>query len=370
MAEEKEQTKGRKRRIAIGAVTAVLLLLAGSGILRHALQTATPQSSVPAPTVGTVDMEKVLAAHPLYDKLTRLRAERDALALRAREKKEAWTVQPPALESTPFEDAAEQKDAQTLIEERTSIERERSALAEAYRKEHGEEFRARSEALDKEYLNRILNLNLQLDNQSAMHHPWDKAEELEKEREGWEAELEALKQERGERQAELHAAWEKEIKDHVNAAIAPKLAAWQQRLATASEQAKAQALAKQSAVDARNVEAMERAMAAVDANAQKNVQELLWKKEQEVQALESRIANDMSGRAAKLAILHHLTLILASPMEGIATKLPLLEGAQGVLSPERFQTVIPVDAMDLTEELVEEMKTLPSEEAAGDNAQQ
>ncbi len=368
MAEEKEKAGSRKRRIAIGAVTAIFLLLAGAGILRYAVRSTATQTSTSAPTVGTVDMEKVLAAHPRYDELTRLRAERDALVLRAKEKQEDWQVPPPALDGTPFEDAADQKDAQTLVEERISIERERAALAEAYKKEQGEAFKARSEAVDKEYRERLLNLNIKIENQEAMHHPWDKPEALEREREHWEEEREALKEERGARHAELQAEWEKEIKAHVNAALAPKLAAWQSRLASAGEQARAEALAKESAANARNVEAMEYAMAALQDNTKKNVQELLWKKEQEVKRLESRMANDMRGRAAKLAILHHLTLILASPMEGLDTRFPSFEGAQGVLSPVRFRTVLPVEALDLTDELVEEMKSLPKDEDISSDA--
>ncbi len=369
MAEEKAQKSARKRRIAVGAAAAVLLVLLGTTLFRYALHTAAPkEEAAQAASMGTIDMEKVIRAHPLYEKLAALRAERDALARSAKEKGEAWNVQPPALESEPFDDSVWQKHAQDLIEERTSIERERSALSEAYKKEHGEEFRARSESVDQEYLNAILNINLKLDNQKAMHHPWEKQEVLEKERAEWEAELEAIKKERGERQAQLQAEWEQEVRDYVNKALAPKLAAWKEHLSSATEQEKAAALAKQSAADARNAEAMESAMKAIDANTQKSAQELLWKKEQEVKSLESRIANDVRGRAAKLAILHHLTLILASPLEGLDGKLPTLEGAQGILSPERFKTVLPVDAMDLTDEMVEEMKTLPpAEEAGGEN---
>lgn len=52
------------------------------------------------------------------------------------------------------------------------------------------------------------------------------------------------------------------------------------------------------------------------------IKEMMAQKAEEIQALDTHIRNDISGRAAKIAILHHFTMILANPAEDLAFKLP------------------------------------------------
>jgi hypothetical protein len=134
------------------------------------------------------------------------------------------TVQPPETDSQPFKDSVWQKNAQTVIGGQVQLERERKQIEEDYREATRAAYEAQRAALDDEYLNDILNINLKLDNQKQMHHPWVKQEELDAERAAWEEESLQLKRERGERQYQLKLAWDKQVQDYVNSVMAPKIA--------------------------------------------------------------------------------------------------------------------------------------------------
>ena len=79
-------------------------------------------------------------------------------------------------------------------------------------------------------------------------------------------------------------------------------------------------------------------------------------KAEEIQALDTHIRNDIAGKAAKIAILHHFTMVLANPAEDLAFKLPM--------KPERFMPVVGSDTEDVTDELVSEVSTLESKDDA------
>ena len=81
-------------------------------------------------------------------------------------------------------------------------------------------------------------------------------------------------------------------------------------------------------------------------------------KQLEVSQLEEQIYRDIAGRAAKLAIIHHLTLILAQPAPGTSgnglMSLPeTMWQKQGIEIP-----VVGVKTIDLTDEMLQEMNTL------------
>ena len=74
------------------------------------------------------------------------------------------------------------------------------------------------------------------------------------------------------------------------------------------------------------------------------------------------IRNDLAGKAAKIAILHHFTMVLANPAEDLAFKLPMDLPAS--MKPERFMPVVGSDTEDVTDELVSEVSTLESKDDA------
>ena len=365
-SEEEVSLKGlwqaHRRQVLAGAAVLLLLLTAGAGgILKTVLdrQETSMPARLPA-EMAFVDARKVWPAHPDYAKLQQLRAQALSLEMELEDLQEMpiLTVQPPETDSQPFKDSVWQKNAQTVIGGRVQLERERKQTEEDYREATRAAYEAQRAALDDEYLNDILNINLKLDNQKQMHHPWVKQEELDAERAVWEEEALRLKRERGERQYQLKLAWDKQVQDYVNSVMAPKVAEWDRRSKEALQQQKAEAVAAEAAAQARNAELMGKQMALslqVQQHLEKRQQ--LMQVKQDLTALENHIANDIAGRGAKIAILHHYTMILSVPMPTLQGIFP---GTRGRDFSQPFYGEVTGNIDDVTEELAAEVRTIES----------
>ena len=199
-----------------------------------------------------------------------------------------------------------------------------------------------------------------------MHHPWTKQQDLDEERAGWENQRALLQEERGMRQQELAKEWEREVNDYVQSVMGPKLAAWREKAKSSLSQQKSAAVLKQSEAQQRDTAAMQQEMqmtAAQKLQQRAQIKEMMAQKAEEIQALDTHIRNDISGKAAKIAILHHFTMILANPAEDLAFKLPVNLPAS--MKPERFMPVVGSDTEDVTDELVSEVSTLGDDGADG-----
>lgn len=353
--------KKKRKEIILGSAVALGLVFLGAWGLRALMPGHQQVQTTEAASIGLVDMQKALEAHPDYDKLLSLQKEYKSLelSLKDTEKLPEMPVQPPQVDSKPFDDSVWQKNAQTVIGGRIELEREAKSVEKAYREAHQAEYDSRRKAVDEDYQNAIFNLNLKIDNQKAMHHPWAKQEDLDAEKADWENQRSLLQQERGMRQQELAKEWEKEVNSYVQSVMGPKVAKWQEQAKTAMNQQKSAAVRKQSDVQQRDTQAMAvQNQQDAELNIQKRVQikKQMAEKAEEIQALDTHIRNDIAGKAAKIAILHHFTLILANPAEDLVYKLPL--DVPDSMKPNRFMPVVGSDTEDVTDELVEEMGTL------------
>ena len=338
----------RRREILAGG--ACLLILLAVFFLR-------PEHEPPAEEsdIGTIRMAEVLAAHPSYARLSALRAEERTLTLLLRDLPALPAVDPPQTEEAPFEDSVWQKNAQTVISARVELEREQKRLTEVYRKQTEPDYEARKKAIDDEYLNAILNINLKIDNQRAMHGPQVSEEELARERGRWEAERALLKEERGMRQRELYRQWEAEINARVAARMEPQQAAWTKRAQETVDAQKAEAERMRKDVEERSAQEMERALAAqTEKSAASARAARLAAVCAEADALEAEILRDVRSRAAKLAIQYHLSLVLASPEADAMTLLPAAEA----FAVHRYAPLISSAARDVTAEMVREMQSI------------
>ena len=369
--------KKKRKEIILGSAVALGLVFLGAWGLRALMPGHQQVQTAEAASIGLVDMQKALEAHPDYDKLLSLQKEYKSLelSLKDTEKLPEMPVQPPQVDSKPFDDSVWQKNAQTVIGGRTELEREAKSVEKAYREAHQAEYDSRRKAVDEDYQNAIFNLNLKIDNQKAMHHPWAKQEDLDAEKADWENQRSLLQQERGMRQQELAKEWEKEVNSYVQSVMGPKVAKWQEQAKTAMNQQKSAAVRKQSDVQQRDTQAMAvQNQQDAELNIQKRVQikKQMAEKAEEIQALDTHIRNDIAGKAAKIAILHHFTLILANPAEDLVYKLPL--DVPDSMKPNRFMPVVGSDTEDVTDELVEEMGTLSASDedsaAASDGSAQ
>lgn len=343
-----ELWKTRRREILAGGACLLLLLAVFLFMPRH-------EGTEEPSDIGTMRIEEVLAAHPSYAQLQELRAEERSLTLLVRDMPAPPELKPPEAEAAPFDDSVWQKNAQTVISTRVELERERKRLAEVYRKQTEADYEARKKAIDDEYLNAILNINLKIDNQRAMHGPRVSEEELAAERAVWERDREELKRERGARQMALYREWQAQIRARVAARIEPQQAAWTRRAQETIDAQKAEAERLQKEAQSRNADEMERALKKREENSAAAKRALrLAAIRNEADALEAQIWRDVRSRAAKLAIMHHFSLVLASPEESAGASLPAAE----LFAVRRFAPLIANTATDVTAEMVHEMQSI------------
>lgn len=343
-----ELWKTRRREILAGGACLLLLLAVFLFMPRH-------EGTEEPSDIGTMRIEEVLAAHPSYAQLQELRAEERSLTLLVRDMPAPPEIKPPEAEAPPFDDSVWQKNAQTVISTRVELERERKRLAEVYRKQTEADYEARKKAIDDEYLNAILNINLKIDNQRAMHGPRVSEEELAAERAVWEREREELKRERGARQMALYREWQAQIRARVAARIEPQQAAWTRRAQETIDAQKAEAERLQKEAQSRNADEMGRALKEREENSAAVKRALrLAAVRNEADALEAQIWRDVRSRAAKLAIMHHFSLVLASPEESAGASLPAAE----LFAVRRFAPLIANTATDVTAEMVHEMQSI------------
>ena len=354
-----EKAKGqRSRHIFVGTAVALVFVLLGAWLAREFI-IPRPDASVEqmAADTGLIDWQQVLAAHPDYEKLISLQAECDILEMECSDVGELLALQPPKLMDETFKESVWQKNAADVIGGRAELERKAQKLRDDYKKRTAEEFQARRQAVDEEYLNAILNLNIKLDNQDSMHNPLDSKEHVAQERAQWLQERSRLQAERGRRQYELWQAYKAEAEAYVQQELGPELAAWRARLPQIKEQEMAAALKTQTAADMRNAEALAKQQEAAQKVQERLVKrQLLAEKKSELSALQAHIFNDVTGKAAKIAILHHFTLILVHHPQNLAVFMPHAD-AVNPLQPKNG-IAIGITTQDVTEEIVQEMKNL------------
>ena len=197
MPQEKTEGQGsafwakNKKALCGALVCAVFAALGGAFLLfRDA-----PPPAVPAKQeeggIGVVDLARAEKAHEAYAQLAELQGQRAALAADIERLSRAKSaMKPPALTDEPFRLAAEQKDLQQqrLMAEAQARER-RKALA-AWEEETKEAFLKKKKALEDAYQNRIVNIEMKIDNREAMFLSEADVKALLKE-------LAALREERG-----------------------------------------------------------------------------------------------------------------------------------------------------------------------------
>lgn len=353
-----EKKRQRGRHILAGALTALLFVLLGAWLAREfIIPRQVQESSAQMPDAGLIDWQQVLEAHPDYGKLIALQAECELLEMEVSDVGDLLSIQPPQLLAETFKESVWQKNAADVIGGRAELERKAKKLREEYMQRTEAELNARRQAIDEEFLNAILNLNIRLDNQAAMHNPLDSKESIAQERADWLAQRSQLQAERGRRQYALWQSYQAEVEAYVQKELGPELAQWQANLPNLHDQEMAAALKTKSEAEKRNAEALSQQQElAQKVQARLEKRQLLAEKKTEFTALQAHILNDVAGKAAKVAIMHHFTLILVHHPQTLAGFMP---GAA------EFNPMLPKDGVaigirtqDVTGEIVQEMKNL------------
>lgn len=347
---EEKVSAGRGKR-AWGLFWAALFFVGAAALWLLYRPAPAPLPVSRPPGVGIVDVQAALQAHPAYDALAAQREERQRLKddiVMERRMLVAFTA--PRLSSALFQDAARQKQRQQDVEAQRAM-RERLAAAEkARRDELKPSIEAARDEINGQYFNEIFNIQLKLDNRDSMRLS-EEAVRLLTDR------LHALQQERGQKQFALWQRFEAEIQ-----AYRENLAAqWGLDLAgeatVSRDRLSAEELRRKAEAEARNSEALRQSMMDfADRRARLAEKEAaLAAKEQELSTMEEYMMKDVASKAAKLAVLHHLDIIFARPAKNLAA---LPAGLMFHIGPWPLSeaSVVGGDALDLTEELVAELK--------------
>ena len=344
-SEESRPTEGGRKPLLVGLLTLALIGgVAGGWLWLHPAGETDPASAVePASTeAGFIRLGEAAKAHPDYNTLLRLRMEREELAVKlAREERRLLAMTAPDAIKKPFDDAVEQKKKQALLEEHRSF---LEKLAEA-EKSKREETRALYEAARNEinaaYFNEIFNTQLKLDNADVMRLSDETIADLKRH-------LEDLQRERGRHQYELHQKYEAEIRAYKESLAAEHGISLAALDASTDERLRAEEMRKRSEAQVRNLNELQKNL--LDATELRiRIQEsksALRAKDRELAALENGLAAELAGKAAKLAALHHLSVIYAAP---IASAVPAAD------DPFPDLCVVGVTALDLTDELAKEI---------------
>ena len=309
-----------------------------------------------AATVATIRLDEAIKAHPSYDELSALRAEETRLTIATRMVPRSKDMVP-ITDKAPFDDSVWQKNAQDIIAARIELERKKKQLTEEFRKQTEPGYIERRNAIEDEYLNTILNLNLKLDNQRAMHGIRVSEEELAAEREGWLEQMRTVKAERLSRQMALYQAWQEEIRAMVAAAISPEEAAMTDSARGIIAEQKEAAERFKAAVDFRNSEVIDKAVAEQTKATEllKNQMELDRVK-REAAKTEQRILNDIRSRSMKLAKAYKLELIISTVQPNLDDYIDSPVKGLGTLNPSQPYHALSINALDITTDLINELK--------------
>ena len=345
-----------KRQVLAGA--AVVLVSLGALWAYLMWGAVKPETVVAEPVIGVLDMQQLIKAHPDYGRLQEIQRDIDHLenALALEDIKLPQTT--PTPEKELFQEAAGQKSRLDSLARHDQLVHQLNALAEEKRQELRPKFEAERQEAEQKYLNEMLNLRIKIDSADVLGLTPEQVQEMQ-------VRIESLQQQRGQAVAQLSQEQEERFRQLMAQEAAGPMAELQRLEAQTKQELQQAELDKELEVQNRNAQAMEQAVSPVESKintAKKRA--LLEGRKIQLRQIQDKIRNDIAGRAAKLAIMHKLTLILASPADNLRGIDYENLGAgkwEPTLSP-----VIGIDTLDLTEEMLQEMKQQPFQPIGAD----
>ena len=237
--------------------------------------------------------------------------------------------------------AEEQKERQQLRIKQTELKKEQEKAVKRWEEEHEPLFFEKRKEIEELYKNRIVNLEMKIDNAKPMGLSEAEQERLQQE-------LEYLRSERGNK---IRAVFDAYLAERN--AYAQSLALKDQSAAVSDAvSVRAKAMEKKDAAEKRNTENMREEMQDVDlAVLIRQKQAALAAKLDEIRILEEHIRRGIESRAEKLAIMHHLDIIYTG------NTMPYSAGLPGAADEDAVPTWLPQGSnmLDLTDELIREL---------------
>lgn len=345
-----------KRQVLAGA--AVVLVSLGALWAYLMWGAVKPETVVAEPVIGVLDMQQLIKAHPDYDRLQEIQQDIDHLenALALEDIKLPQTA--PTPEKELFQEAAGQKSRLDSLARHDQLIHQLNALAEEKRQELRPKFEAERQEAEQKYLNEMLNLRIKIDSADVLGLTPEQVQEMQ-------VRIESLQQQRGQVVAQLSQEQEERFRQLMAQEAAGPMAELQRLEAQTKQNLQQAELDKELEVQNRNAQAMEQAVSPVESKintAKKRA--LLEGRKIQLRQIQDKIRNDIAGRAAKLAIMHKLTLILASPADNLRG-IDYENLGAGKWEPT-LSSVIGIDTLDLTEEMLQEMKQQPFQPIGAD----
>ena len=345
----KRFVKGKKKVLAGAAVLLVLVCVLGLCLFWSGPRGAEVAND--EPEIGVLDLQQLIKVHPDYAKLQSLQQECAQLEASLAAHELTMKLSAPQANGELFQEAAEQKNRLDALERHSQLVEELNALAEKKRQELKPQFDEEQNQASKPYLNEMLNLRVKIDSADVLGLSEEQVQQMLDR-------IDELQQQRGRVLTELLAEQEKRFRQLIEAENSGPMSELQQLEASYQQQMQQAEFEKQLAVQERNSEQVQQALSPIQqkiSSAKKRT--LLEAKRIQMQQLQEKIYDDIAGRAAKLAIMHRLTLVLASPADNLRGVDYQSGGAgtwQPVLSP-----VLGVNTLDLTEEMLQDIKAQP-----------
>ncbi|MCR5176194.1 MAG: hypothetical protein K6C05_05030 [Anaerovibrio sp.] len=302
------------------------------------------------PQIGVLDMQTLIRSHRDYGKLQTMMREAASLSAQVSLDNFEFTMKQMDAEKKLFDDEARQKTNLEMITRHSQKMEELQARSDEIYKRMKPLFDQERDAIDKEYGNRILNLQLKADNAIVLELSDDQKKAIE-------AEWKQLKEERNQKQNELLEAQQARFEQQVEAEIGEERRRMIAERDTIRNQSQMEAIQHMTQVQDRNTQAVNDALQPIQQKmnmAKKRA--ALEIKLTEIKLLRQKIFDDISGRAAKLAIIHHLSLIIADPVDNIRG---MEYDSLGIGDWRELRSpVIGINTMDLTDEMLQEMKNI------------
>jgi Skp family chaperone for outer membrane proteins len=289
---------------------ALMMLVAGCAT-KQVQETKPPQE----PQVGIIDINKAVKAHPKYNQLQSLAQEANTMEAQVEAQRTAVTQrnqdvstlpdEAPQGDMTELDKAFQQQFKDKMSAKEKEVNTRLTAKENAVHQTLSDEMKAYSDQIDKEYQPQIFNLQLKL-----------KTVQLSKEdTASLQGELETLQTQ----QADKLAAKQKELSTKMDEMLAPDKAAAEQELQTYSKQVNEdiskQATAKQAEIAARATQQLTVPSPSTALNGQAatgDIEQQLVMKQQEVQALQDSIIEDIKDKTSKIAIERGLEAVLTN----------------------------------------------------------
>lgn len=356
-----EAAHGKKRSdLLVGGAVVALLAFGCAGLFTGLGKTQEPPKDPQQKVgqeitgIGILDLAEVFEAHPRNGEYRRLKAEYENYAQQVeRLSKREFSPGAALPGDQAFEDAARQKHMQETIRKAIVLEKRLKEAEADYRTKTEADLKARVDEIEGDYQNAIFNLQLKLDNASALRLNEAGIRAISNK-------MAALKLERRQRSVAIRRQYEDQVQAYVNEVREKErkelgLSARDNYQLLKQEEAR-----RESEAINRNIDALQKGLEADLERLEKlpAARKNLRVAQRELSQLEAVMEHDISSLAAKYAVIHKLEIVLVkSPKPaGIIDRISGQDGKKFPAGCDIITDTMLLNGFDVTKEVAAELK--------------